>query len=409
MEENTRIMPLIRSFDHVQVTVPFSGVEQAKAFYGGVLELVEIPKPEVLQARGGAWYRCGDQQLHLGLLEENSGSSYLPPQKAHAAFLVSDLEILRQRLKGAGAPVTLDLQIPGFQRFYTLDPFGNRLEFLQRQHAGEPGDVPANDAASVDGDESARVKERVRQMFGRAADAYVTSTSHASGDDLAKLLELAAPRPSDRGLDISAGGGHTALAVAPHVASVVASDLTPRMLEAARAFITARGVGNVSYVIADAEQLPFLDASFDLVTVRIAPHHYANVQAAVSEMARVLVPGGRLIVIDNIAPEDSVLDQAVNDWEKRRDPSHVRAYTVSEWRTFLDWAGLQVQSLEVGSKPIDFASWTERMQMPAEASEQLAADMLGATQPVHEHFKVRGEGGRLVSWSSDYVVLLATK
>ena len=90
----------------------------------------------------------------------------------------------------------------------------------------------------------------------------------------------------------------------------MASDLTPRMLAAARRFIGEQGVTNVEFVVADAEQLPFLDETFSLVTVRIAPHHYADVPRAVREMARVLRPGGRLIVIDNIAPEDDALDRA---------------------------------------------------------------------------------------------------
>ncbi|MGO8949161.1 MAG: class I SAM-dependent methyltransferase [Ktedonobacterales bacterium] len=256
---------------------------------------------------------------------------------------------------------------------------------------------------------SREVKERVRQMFSRAADAYVTSPSHAGGEDLAELLELAAPQPSDLALDISTGGGHTTLAVAPHVAEVIASDLTPRILQAARDFITAQGVSNVVFVVADAEQLPFLDASFDLVTVRIAPHHYANVRAATLEMARVLVPGGRLVLIDNVAPEDTQLDQYVNEWERRRDPSHVRAYTATEWRTFLAEAGLQVQQLKLQSKPIDFVSWAERMQMPSDEEQHLEADMLAAPEPVRDHFKVTEENGRLISWSTDYVVLLATK
>ncbi len=129
----------------------------------------------------------------------------------------------------------------------------------------------------------------------------------------------------DRALDISTGGGHTALAIAPHVHSVAVTDLTPRMLATARTFLTEQGVSNATYVIADAERLPFLDASFDLVTVRIAPHHYADAPRAAREMARVLTPGGRLLFIDNIAPEDPELDRLMNDWERRRDPSHVRA------------------------------------------------------------------------------------
>src|SRR5262249_10956986 len=186
-------------------------------------------------------------------------------------------------------------------------PFGNRLEFLQR--------VAGTEATR---DEEEAIKDRVREIFGRAAEAYVTSPAHAAGSDLRRLLELAAPATTDIALDISTGGGHTALALAPYVARVVASDLTPQMLAAAQRFLTAQGATTADYVVADAERLPFLAESFSLVTVRIAPHHYADVRAAVREMARVLAPGGRLIVIDNIAPEDPTLDRYVNEWDKRR-------------------------------------------------------------------------------------------
>jgi ubiquinone/menaquinone biosynthesis C-methylase UbiE len=287
-------------------------------------------------------------------------------------------------------PIIEDVPVPDFRRFSTRDPFGNRLEFVERSRISP-------------------VKDEVRRMYSRAAQAYVTSPGHASGDDLVRLLALANPQPDDRALDVSTGGGHTALAIAPHVAFVTASDLTPRMLAAARNFITEKGQRNVSFVVADAEQLPFLDASFDLVTVRIAPHHYARIEVAVAEMARVLTPGGRLIVVDNIAPEDTLLDQSMNEWEKRRDPSHVRAWTQSEWEHLVTEAGLHIEAEEAGRKQHDFASWAERMQMPDAEREQLAADMLAAPQAARDFFAVQEQNGRLVSWSEDYLILRATR
>ena len=181
-----------------------------------------------------------------------------------------------------------------------------------------------NLVGGVESTDGEAVKARVRDQFGRTAQSYVSSQTHAHGSDLDRLLELAAPQPTDLALDVSTGGGHTALALAPHVGRVVASDLTPAMLAAARRFLTEQGITNVDYVIADAERLPFLDASFDLVTVRIAPHHYADVHAACRELARVLRPSGHLVLIDNVAPEDPELDAFMNDIERRRDPSHVR-------------------------------------------------------------------------------------
>ncbi|HLZ21370.1 MAG TPA: methyltransferase domain-containing protein [Ktedonobacterales bacterium] len=381
--------PGILGFDHVQVTAPRNREAEARSFYRDVVGLSEIAKPEALVSRGGAWYQCGDLQLHLGLED-----TFTPQQKAHPAFRVSNLDDIRRRLEAASAPITIDVQLPGCERFETRDPFGNRLEFLRLLDANSCGE---------------EIKQHVRDMFGPVAEAYVASPTHAAGDDLERLLELAAPRDTDIALDVSTGGGHTALTVAPYVARVVASDLTPRMLAAARRFIQSRGQRNVEFVIADAERLPFLDETFDLVTVRIAPHHYADIRAAVAEMARVLVPGGRLVLIDNIAAEDPDLDAAVNDWDKRRDPSHVREYTVVEWRSFLDSAGLRLTDEAIQRKTHPFAAWVERMRMPAEERDALEADMLTAPERVRRHFEIIERGGHVESWASDFLIARASK
>jgi ubiquinone/menaquinone biosynthesis C-methylase UbiE len=385
---------LILGLDHVQVTAPRDGEDRARWFYGAVLGLRELPKPAALAGRGGVWYRCGDRALHIGLEDE-----FRPARKAHPAFLVRDLAAIEAQLAAAGMATRRDAQIPGYERFETRDPFGNRLEFMQR--VGAPA-TPDDGAAEA-------VKARARAQFARTAPAYVASQGHARGDDLRRLVELAAPQPSDRALDVSTGGGHTALALAPQVARVVASDLTPAMLAAARAFLTSQGVTNADYVIADAERLPFLDAAFDLVTVRIAPHHYADARAACGELARVLVPGGRLVLIDNVAPDDPALDAFMNDIEWRRDQSHVRNYTAPEWHQMLAEAGLSVTHTELDRKVHDFASWTARSEMPEGDRAALERDLRAATPAARAHFAIVVEGERVISWSSDFIIIAAIK
>lgn len=403
---STQDKTLIRALDHMQLAMPRGAEEQARAFYGGVLGLEELPKPPVLAARGGAWFRCGEQEIHLGVEED-----FHPQRKGHPGLLVDDLAAVRARLEAAGAPIIPDDLLPGYERFYTADPFGNRIECLHPLNATPAiatiATIEAGEGAATDENEA--IKARVRESFGKTADAYVASRDHSSGADLNRLVELAAPTLADRALDISTGGGHTALALAAHVAHMTASDLTPRMLAAARDFLTTSGVTNASYVIADAEQLPFLDASFDLVTVRIAPHHYASLSTAVREMARVLKPGGRLIVIDNIAPESLELDELLNRWEKWRDPSHVRNYTVSEWRACLAGAGLDITDVETQRKSHEFAPWVERMQMPAEERARLEADILAASPDARAYFEITVVNGRVVSWSAEYLITRAVK
>jgi ubiquinone/menaquinone biosynthesis C-methylase UbiE len=380
----------VTGLDHVQVAMPRGAEERARTFYGGVLGMREVPKPATLAARGGLWFRCGAQALHLGVEDE-----FRPPRKAHPALLVSDLAALRERLRAIGSPVIEDDLLPGFDRFYTEDPFGNRLECLWPQ-AGQS--------------ESAETaKALVRETFGEHAAAYVKSASHAAGPDLRLLVEWAEPAANDYALDVSTGGGHTALALAPHVGRIIASDLTPRMLAAARDFLTSQGVTNADYIVADAERLPFLDATFSLVTVRIAPHHYADVQAAVLEIARVLRPGGRFVLVDTISPEDPELDAVLNDWERRRDPSHVRNYSQPEWLTFLGHAGLRIKQSEVMRREHDFQPWVERLRMPATAAVELERDILAAPERIRQYFDVRAQNGRLSAFIADYLVLRAVK
>ena len=111
---------------HAQLAMPRGEEEAARAFYAGVLGMTEVGQPPVLAARGGAWFRAGGLELHLGV-EEDFG----PARKAHPGILVADLDEVVRRLRGAGQEVTWDADFPGFRRVYVADPFGNRLEFLQ--------------------------------------------------------------------------------------------------------------------------------------------------------------------------------------------------------------------------------------------------------------------------------------
>jgi SAM-dependent methyltransferase len=187
---------------------------------------------------------------------------------------------------------------------------------------------------------------------------------------------LAAPLATDTVLDIATGAGHTALAFAPHVSQVVAYDLTGPMLAETAKSAAHRGLTNVTTRQGPAEKLPFADASFDIATVRLASHHFADNAAAVQEMARVAKPGGRVIVVDNYGPEDDGLDAELQNIEKLRDPSHVRSYRLSAWRKFLTGAGLAIQRevtdhYSESPRGMDFDDWVRRSKTPAERVEEL--------------------------------------
>ena len=118
---------MITGYDHVQVAIPADGEARAREYYGGLLEMAELPKPAALAARGGCWFRAGAAVLHLGV-----EASFQPARKAHPAFLVDDLDELAERLRARGYDyMRADGELPGVRRLHTADPFGNRLEFQQ--------------------------------------------------------------------------------------------------------------------------------------------------------------------------------------------------------------------------------------------------------------------------------------
>ena len=119
--------PEIVGINHVQVEAPQGCESAARAFYGGVLGLAEIEKPENLRQRGGAWFACGSQQIHIGVV-----SKFEPRRKGHPAIEVRHLSAWRTRLEAAGVPISEDEPLPGWSRFYIADPWGNRIELLER-------------------------------------------------------------------------------------------------------------------------------------------------------------------------------------------------------------------------------------------------------------------------------------
>jgi catechol 2,3-dioxygenase-like lactoylglutathione lyase family enzyme len=117
---------MFEGLHHVQLAMPSGEEERARQFFVGILGMTEIAKPAVLAERGGAWFRAGGLELHLGV-----ESDFRPARKAHPGILVEDLDALSGRLSAAGCSVQPDNDFPGFRRFYATDPFNNRLEFLE--------------------------------------------------------------------------------------------------------------------------------------------------------------------------------------------------------------------------------------------------------------------------------------
>lgn len=213
----------------------------------------------------------------------------------------------------------------------------------------------------------------VQSQFGVAAADYATSDVHARGESLGRIIELAAPQQSWRALDVATGAGHMAAAFAPHVASIVASDITDPMLAEAAKLAASRNLANMTTAKAEAGALPFLDESFDLVCCRLAAHHFPDLRLFVGEVRRVLKNGGRFALVDNVAPDADQLPDAsaterdeataaYNAFEKLRDPSHGHAPPPETWIELLEKDGFKIVAREQFGKELDFDSWVTRMR-----------------------------------------------
>jgi len=235
-------------------------------------------------------------------------------------------------------------------------------------------------------------KTLVQEQFGKTAAHYLTSKPHALGKSLERLVTLTSPQKNWRVLDVATGGGHVAYAFAPHVGRVWATDITQEMLDMVKREAATRGLSNVRTTYAKAEALPFDDESFDLITCRIAPHHFDSIPDFLGEVHRTLKTGALFALVDNVVPAGSVGDY-VNAFERLRDPSHLRAWTIEEWRDALDKAGLETTHEEQIYKTMEFKSWAARYDTTMQAL--LRAMLTEVTSEVKATLQPHGSGADL--------------
>jgi SAM-dependent methyltransferase len=241
----------------------------------------------------------------------------------------------------------------------------------------------------------------VEQQFGPRAGAYLTSSVHAEGADLAALADLVRARPGCAVLDIGCGGGHVAYAAAAAGGLVTAYDLSAEMLGVVAAEAARRGLP-VTTRQGIAEQLPFGTASFDVVLSRFSAHHWRDFAAGIREAGRVLRPGGVAGFADVISPGLGALDTYLQAVELLRDVSHVRDRSLAEWQDAALAAGLRATAVSTARLRMEFPSWIARMRTAPAMAAAIRAAQDAMSADVRRFFAIEPDG----SFTIDTAVML---
>jgi SAM-dependent methyltransferase len=241
-----------------------------------------------------------------------------------------------------------------------------------------------------------RYEDSIRAEFTHQTESFARNPVATMAETLEALVELVPEDPATRWLETACGPGAISRALAPRVGGVHGADLTPAMVEKAREEAEREGLANCEFSVADAAALPFEDSSFDGAVTRFSLHHIPAPGRVVGEMARVVRPGGWVVVSDFIADPDRDVYAAVEEIERLRDPSHWSCLTAEQLRTIGDGAGLELETERSIPFDIDYEDWLRRGSGGPGAAE-LIEGLVAGLPPSCETFRVReeGEGRRL--------------
>lgn len=248
-----------------------------------------------------------------------------------------------------------------------------------------------------------------QRMFGSQAPVYAASPVHVSDDSLEAIVRLAGPGPYAWTADLGTGAGFTAFAMAQFSRRVVASDLTRPMLLETRRIGGERRLGRLMLSQNAAEQLPFAGESLDLVTCRVAGHHFADFERALDEIRRVLKAGGSLVMADTVAPEDDAAGAWLNHVELRRDFSHVQDRKVSVIQALLAARDLEIVAEEMVRVNLRFNDWVARTATPEEEVMTLRRDFREASSEVKRSFEIQPTAGGDINFSWPCWIFRAVK
>jgi ubiquinone/menaquinone biosynthesis C-methylase UbiE len=259
------------------------------------------------------------------------------------------------------------------------------------------------DVSGTGREEPKSPKLLVQKHFGRQSEGYTRSSLLSDQGSLGAVLDLAGVSGEDRVLDVATGTGFLAAALSLAAREVVATDLTSAMLEHARTRM--RNQSNAMFALADTECLPFADDSFDVVSCRVAFHHFPSPQVALSEMARVCRLGGRVAIADVVSSENEARSEYHNQMERLCDASHVKAYRKSELEAMMEVVGFEVTKVKLWPFAWSFDEWMRVSGPDDGTAEKLRAMMLDSVEGDKSGLQVRlCEGSLLFTYTTAILV-----
>jgi ubiquinone/menaquinone biosynthesis C-methylase UbiE len=243
------------------------------------------------------------------------------------------------------------------------------------------------------------IQQAALAQFQRQSANYGKSHILANTDDIASVLSGIEIRPGSVALDVATGGGHTAAYLASRGCSVIAADIAQAMLECASKLAAERGL-SIETRLHEAEKLPYLENSFDLVSCRVAAHHFSNREAFVREVTRVLKPGGYFLLIDGSVPDgEADAEEWIHQVEKLRDPSHGGFLSPAAWTFLCQRNGLRV--LRCKTTPLkqpDLEWYFRTAGTPPENRDKVRNLVRNAPDAARRVFRIGQEDGKTIWW-----------
>lgn len=220
-----------------------------------------------------------------------------------------------------------------------------------------------------------------------------------SGRTLTRVMELLELKKEDMVLDLASGPSYLAMAMAPQVKQVFTTDVTHFSIVDGRNMALDKGLENVQHFTSDAEALPFKDHQFNVVTSRIAPHHFSDVRRSMHEIARMLPKGGKVAIADTVVPPDEEVDKFINYLDHLHDPTHIRNYSVREWKVLFADAGLKMKHIEEDVVEDErgecLREWLGRTGANAQVIRTATGLLVAAKSKIKDALSLRSERGEL--------------